>query len=136
MSDRVFLDTNIWLYLYSQDDLEKRSAVEALVGSSDKIFISTQVLNELANVLIRKKGVSVASVRQAVGEIMNVVSLHVVTFDVVQRALNVVENSKYSYYDSLIIASALESSCSVLYSEDLHNKHVVEKRLEILNPFK
>jgi predicted nucleic acid-binding protein len=51
-----------------------------------------------------------------------------------QRALEIVERYRFSWYDSLIVASALESRCEVLYSEDLQHKQRIES-LEIVNPF-
>lgn len=42
---------------------------------------------------------------------------------------------KYSYWDSLIVATALESACKTLFSEDLQSSQVIEKRLKIVNPF-
>ncbi len=42
---------------------------------------------------------------------------------------------QYSYYDSLIIAAALDSNCTILYSEDLKHNHIIENTLTILNPF-
>jgi len=43
---------------------------------------------------------------------------------------------KFSYWDSLIIASALESGCGILYTEDMQDGQVIEDRLRIVNPFK
>lgn len=43
---------------------------------------------------------------------------------------------RYSYYDSLIIAAALEQSCTILYSEDMQNEQIIEHHTLILNPFK
>jgi len=45
------------------------------------------------------------------------------------------EKYKYSYWDSLILASALESSCSIIYSEDMQHGQVIEDNLKIINPF-
>lgn len=44
---------------------------------------------------------------------------------------------KYDYqiFDSIILASALETACETLYSEDLQHKQVVENQLTIINPF-
>jgi predicted nucleic acid-binding protein len=39
-------------------------------------------------------------------------------------------------FDAIIIASALESGCSILYSEDMNDGQVIEKSLRIINPFK
>ncbi|MEI6154767.1 MAG: DNA-binding protein, partial [Deltaproteobacteria bacterium] len=43
---------------------------------------------------------------------------------------------QYSYYDSLIISSALEKKCQILYSEDMQDGQTIEKTLKIVNPFK
>ena len=42
----------------------------------------------------------------------------------------------FSYWDSLIIASALSAGASIVYSEDMQDGLVVADRLEIVNPFK
>lgn len=58
-----------------------------------------------------------------------------ITLDTIKKALSVADKNKYSYYDSLIIASALECGASVLYSEDMHHDHLIENTLRIINPF-
>lgn len=56
MSDKVLLDTNLWVYLYSKDSIEKYEKVNTLFLSSiESIIVSTQVLGELYNVLLKKK---------------------------------------------------------------------------------
>jgi len=52
-----------------------------------------------------------------------------------KKAINLNERYKYSYYDCLIIAAALEAECSVLYTEDMHHNHLIEDKLRITNPF-
>ena len=42
---------------------------------------------------------------------------------------------KFSYWDSLIVSSAIESKCSILYSEDMQHNQIINERLKILNPF-
>jgi predicted nucleic acid-binding protein len=54
---------------------------------------------------------------------------------VIERALMIAETYKYSYFDSLIIASALEHHCRTLYSEDLQHGQIIEGTLTIQNPF-
>jgi len=49
-------------------------------------------------------------------------------------ALDIREKWKFSFYDSLIIAAAVEANCKILYSEDLqHNQKIYD--LTILNPY-
>ncbi len=54
----------------------------------------------------------------------------------IKKALQIKKDSKYSYWDSLIIASALENNCSILYTEDMQDGQVVDGNLSIINPFK
>jgi predicted nucleic acid-binding protein len=62
-------------------------------------------------------------------------SISLITIATINQALAISQRYKYSYFDSLILACAIENSCSTLYSEDMHNKHVVNESLIILNPF-
>jgi predicted nucleic acid-binding protein len=53
----------------------------------------------------------------------------------IEKALKIAQDYKYSYWDSLIIASALENECSILFTEDMQNGQVIEGRLRIKNPY-
>ena len=53
----------------------------------------------------------------------------------IKKALILAEKYNYSYFDSLMVASALTADCSILYSEDMHNGLLIESQLEIINPF-
>jgi len=58
MRNRVFVDSNIWLYLFLQDDDEKyKNAEQYFVNNNlNTIFITSyQVINEVSNVLLKKK---------------------------------------------------------------------------------
>jgi predicted nucleic acid-binding protein len=52
------------------------------------------------------------------------------------KALSLANQYKYSYWDSLIIASALENKCKILYTEDMQDGQIIEGKLKIENPFK
>ena len=45
------------------------------------------------------------------------------------------EKHGYNFYDALVVAAALESRCSVLYSEDFQDRQVIERRVTVRNPF-
>ncbi len=53
----------------------------------------------------------------------------------INHALQIHFKYLYSYYDSLIIAAALDCNCTILYSEDLKHNQIIENTLTILNPF-
>jgi predicted nucleic acid-binding protein len=57
------------------------------------------------------------------------------TIDTHEAALRIAQQYGYHIYDALIAAAALESECTTLYSEDLQDGHVIDKRLTIRNPF-
>ena len=51
------------------------------------------------------------------------------------NALKLKQNYNLQFYDALIVSTALENSCTILYSEDMQDKLVIEKKLKIINPF-
>lgn len=136
MKDKVFLDSNIVIYAYSDDDPLKRSIVQDILNKHDIMVISTQVINEFINVMIKKKKLDYGQISLAVNELFSVLLVDAITMEVIQKAINISIKHGYSYFDSLMLSSAIMSGCSIFYSEDMHNRHVVEKHLEIVNPFK
>ncbi|MEQ1593438.1 MAG: PIN domain-containing protein [Thiobacillaceae bacterium] len=130
-----FLDTNILLYLYSEDEPDKRTRAQLLVRGETRAWVSTQVLSEMANVLHRKFGVTYPDIAIALHEIRAVCATHQVTAETITLALSLAERYRHSYYDSLILAAALECGCNELVSEDMQNGFVIDSRLTIRNPF-
>lgn len=135
MSDKVFFDSNILVYAYSSDDLSKRQRVKELADSCDEIIISTQTINEFVNVMIKKKKMNYHQVSSVINELRNNFVIEIIYEESIQKAIDIATRYSYSYFDSLMIASALMVGCSILYTEDMHNRHVIEN-LRIINPFK
>jgi predicted nucleic acid-binding protein len=135
MPGRRFLDSNVVLYLYSEDELGKKNVAEGLVRGPERAWISTQVLSETANVLRRKFKLDYPDIAAAVAEVRAACDVHVVTAETVAFALKLGERYRYSYFDSLILAAALECGCDTLASEDMQDGFVVESSLTIRNPF-
>jgi predicted nucleic acid-binding protein len=134
MPDKVFIDTNVLIYGYSEDEPDKRQRAIDCVGSGEA-WISTQVLNETINVLKRKFSLSYSQIRDAVQELSEGFPIVLVSVNTIEMALNLAERYQYSYFDSLILASALEAGCQILYSEDLQDGQRIENQLTIVNPF-
>jgi predicted nucleic acid-binding protein len=134
MPDKVFIDTNVLIYGYSEDEPDKRQRAIDCVRSGEA-WISTQVLNETINVLKRKFSLSYSQIRDAVQELSEGFPIVLVSVNTIEMALNLAERYQYSYFDSLILASALEAGCQILYSEDLHDGQRIENQLMIVNPF-
>jgi len=133
--DRAFVDTNLFIYLYSESELDKKKTVEQVLSQYDR-FISTQVINEFCNVAIRKLNLPLFNVRNAVKEICGACSMILVDSDTIESALDLHEKYGYAYYDSLIITSALESDCKYLLTEDMADGQIVDKSLTIRNIFR
>jgi predicted nucleic acid-binding protein len=132
---KVFVDTNLWIYSYSSDELKKHDRAREIIDQNN-VVISTQVLNEFSNVLNKKFKSPWLAVEMAIAEITASSSVVLVTTDTIQAAIAIAERYNFSYYDSLIISSALENHCEYLYSEDLAHTQKIEASLYIINPFK
>jgi len=134
MSDKEFFDTNIFVYLYSEDEPDKQSIAKTLLKKSQAI-ISTQVLSELANVLRKKFKCQYTEIAIIIAQVRAVCQVATITPDTIENALILADKYLYSFYDSLIIAMALAENCTTLYSEDLQHGQVIESTLTIQNPF-
>ena len=136
MTDKILIDTNLWVYLYSKNPTDKYLKIRQIVAENiSTIVISTQILGELYHVLTRKNLVPVSEAREIILEmITNFPILEIDTMKVIQ-ALEINTRYRYSYWDSLIIATALLSNCGLLYSEDMHHEQLIDGKTTIINPF-
>jgi len=134
-NQKIFLDSNIVIYAYCNNSVDKQQKAKKLFVEKE-ITISTQVLQETANTLYRKFKADFHTICSLLEECVdNVSMLHVNTGKTVFQACKIAEKYQYSFYDSLIIASALEAECQILYSEDMQHNQFVEGKLKIINPF-
>ena len=131
MAERFF-DTNVLLYLLSADATKADRVEETLAAGAT---ISVQVLNEFAAVALRKLGMTVAEVRDALEPIMAICKVLPITVEIHQRGLQIAERYRFAIYDAFIIAAALDAGCSTLYTEDLQDGQVIDDVLTIRNPF-
>lgn len=133
MSDKVFLDTNILVYCYMPSDAVKQSKAQN-VANLPNVFISTQVLKEFANVLHKKFKLDWQTINDTLDELERNFNIHTNTSTSIKKACQIADRYNFSFYDSLIIAAALEVDCVILYSEDMHDGQLVESKLTIKNP--
>ena len=139
MSDRYFLDTNIIIYSFDSGEKEKQNISKELIASGLKhshTSISYQVIQEFINVATRKfaQPLSYNDCKFYIDHVLKLMWEVNPSQNLFHEALGIAEKWKYSFYDSLIIASALEASCNILYSEDLQHKQKIYS-LKIVNPF-
>jgi len=132
MSDKFFIDSNICLYLFDED--RKKVAIAESLFTKNAV-VSTQVLAETGNVLSKKFLFSKEKAMDTIRFIRNKVEVKSVTPELFDSASAIFIRYKFSFYDSIIIAAALDAKCSILYTEDLQHKQIIEKTLTIINPF-
>jgi len=136
MPDKAFLDTNVLVYLHSEDDDNKRNAAQNLLDEY-KCMTSLQTFNELSNVWFRKFNLDSVKIEEHLDNIElvcdDILSINRAT---INSALALKDRYGFSYYDSLILASALEGSCNVIFTEDMSDGQIINNSLTIKNPFK
>lgn len=132
MPAKVFFDTSILVYVAIRDDPRSQLAEGlALRGGA----ISVQVLNEMAAVLRRKYRRGWDEIRETLVDIRYLCGRpQSLTAEVHESAIAIAQRYGFHFYDSLIVASALEAGCSTLYTEDLQHNQQIEE-LQVVNPF-
>ena len=119
--DKVFVDSNIFLYTLDCHDQERRAkSISFLENLSNdaRVFISTQVLNEVFVVAVRKLGIDAVLAKNYVRTLadFNVVQM---TPEIIFRAMDCSILNQLSYWDALMISSAHSAKCTKFWTEDL-----------------
>lgn len=137
MNARIFIDTNVLIYAFLDNEPEKHEqAVDLLSEVIGKdVFVSTQVLSEIY-VALTRNGIEHADIEHYLLELEDNMNVPGITFAIIQRCLALKVRYHYSYWDSLILASALDNHCQIIYSEDMQDGQQIEQALTIRNPFK
>jgi len=130
--DKVFADSNILLYLLS-DDIAKKTIAKQILKSYP--VISTQAISENINVLFKKFQLGSEETEQHKNLLLvycRVVPLIPSTID---EAFKLRKQYHLNWYDCTILAAALLDDCNVIYSEDMQHLQYINKKLKIINPF-
>ena len=137
MNDKYFIDSNVFIYVFDETDSEKSTRSVDLIQSAVREgigYISYQVVQETINVITRKLGATAAQTHQFLEDVLVPIWSVNPTDRLYRFGLGIMRRYGFSFYDSLIVAAALESKCRILYSEDLQDGQIIEK-LTIVNPF-
>lgn len=128
-----FFDTSVLIYIAS-GDTDKADRAEAAVAGGGAI--SVQVLNEVANVARRKMQMSWLETHAFLNSLRALLTIHPLTVDIHERGLGLAERYRFSIYDAMIAASALQAGSGTLWSEDMQHGMKLKEGLRILNPFR
>ena len=137
MKEKTFIDTNIFIYAYTGDDEQKHiSACDLLRNSvlNNEIVISVQILNEFYSVMEKYKRPA-CEIKLCLNEIIEQVDVMPLELETIKQCIFIKEKYGYSWWDSLVLSSALENDCTILYSEDMKHHQLIERKLKIINPF-
>jgi len=137
MSDRAFVDTNVFVYLFDRDAPDKRRRARALIEEEHgRLVLSTQVLQEFF-VTVTSKLAKPLPEEEAEAAVRDMAALEVVEVEVgmVLRAIARGRLHKVSLWDALIVEAALARGCERLLTEDMqHGRQFGALRVE--NPFR
>lgn len=139
MSAKYFLDTNILISTFDDDNPGKRDRARALVGdalSDSRGCISTQIVQEFLNAALRKfaKPLTPADAQRFLTVVLEPLCTVFPGIELFQKAITITDQWKFAFYDALVVASAFQSGCTILYSEDFQHGQKIGS-LQILNPF-
>ena len=139
MSVRAFLDTNIFVYAVDRSDINKQKLADSLIGrmiDRRSGVVSYQVVQEFLNVALRKFVVpfTAEQARLCLSTVFRPLLVVQPSLGLFSDAIDIRSRHKLSWYDSLIVAAAIEADCSVLYSEDLSHGMKING-VQIENPF-
>ncbi|MCL2328099.1 MAG: PIN domain-containing protein [Bacteroidetes bacterium] len=127
------VDTNIFLYLRNSDSLEKQKKANDLIDLSP--IVCSQVISEYLNVSKRLLKLSKEQILDICLSDLEGCTIHSVTLSTLRLAHTLISIYDFQLFDSIIVASALEAGCDILYSEDFQHNQLIENRLRIINPF-
>lgn len=136
MNVKIFVDTNILVYahLETENDSKHQKANVLVEKTLQPLVISTQVLHEYYSAMLKNK-MTDEWIQTNIEAMMDYCVIQLITLSVIRLAHNIRICYRFSYWDSLIVASALDAGCTLLYSEDLQPHQLIKDKLRIMNPF-
>jgi predicted nucleic acid-binding protein len=139
MSDRVFLDTNIFVYSFDQSAPDKAARAKRLIRdalASHNGVISFQVVQEFFNVALRRfaRPLKTSEAEQYLGTVFRPLLAVHSSGMLYAEALRLHGQSGLSWFDALIVSAALQADCNLLLTEDLQHGRSFGN-LRIANPF-
>jgi predicted nucleic acid-binding protein len=139
MSARYLLDTNIFVYSFATDDPAKNRTACRLIDEAlhtGKGLVSYQSVQEFFNVALRRftPPIKVDEAQRYFSTVFRPLLAVHSSPALYLEALQLYEQHKLSWYDGLIVASAVLSECEILYSEDFQDGRRFGA-LRVQNPF-
>ena len=129
---KPFIDSNILLYL---NDITSEKKIKAMEIVEAEAMISVQIVFECLNVCLKKLKMSKQTAVEFAKYLLRNCEVIGENKETGIFALELFSRYSLQGFDAKIVATALDASCSILYSEDMQNGLVIDNRLTIVNPF-
>ena len=131
-----FYDSNVWLYGYTDEVSDSKRSVAMRLAALQHVCLSSQVVNEVISNILKARLRTETEVRRLIdGLYSDYVVLEILREDI-QTASELREEYRFSYWDSLIVATVFRAKAEVLYSEDMQDSLQVRGLMTIRNPFR
>lgn len=130
-----FTDSNVWLYSFIATQDPNKTAIANQIIQSGNICLSSQVVNEVCSNLIRKQSFDETRINQLIARFYFAHLVVDLNEQILLSASALRVRYNFSFWDGIIVASALSANAVTFYSEDMHDGLLVENKLKIVNPF-
>ena len=133
MTDKPTLDTNVLIYAFGKHDDKRKQIAKEIIAKCN--IISLQVVNETVYVLLKKFNFQEQELDKVIEFIKQKFVISNLNINILDKTLKIAARYSFSFWDSMMVASAIDNHCSVLYTEDLQHGQVIDGSLKIINPF-
>lgn len=137
VKEPVFVDSNIWIYAFFPSDRDQYVRIMAFLKKlfrEKQVVVSFQVINEVCFYL-KKNGFPEPKLKKIIAAFSKRCEVTEFSRIVLETASDLRKKHSFSYWDSLITASAISAGCTTLYSEDMQDGRIIEA-MHIKNPLK
>lgn len=133
-----FVDSNIWLYALLTPDRRvpdvRQQRARQFLDRLVRPVINAQVVREVCNNLLKKSALDESGLQRWISDWYAICQVHPDSQAQHLRASQLRQTLALSFWDSLIVAAALDAGCTTLYSEDMQHGQRIADRLTIVNP--
>jgi len=116
------------------DNAPKQRAARKIIDEFSCV-VSTQVLNELCSIFTRKHPIPVEELQKIIAAIRVSCEIDAVDNAAIDEALRLVKRYDFSFFDCLMLASALCCGCEYIFTEDIRDGQIINGILKIVNIF-
>jgi predicted nucleic acid-binding protein len=133
MSDIITIDSNILIYAFATENDYRKDVSKQIILNCR--IISLQAINETIFVLLRKFSFPKNELEGIINFFNEQFIITSLTTSILQKTIDIIKKYDLSFWDSMMIAAALNNHCNIFYTEDLTHQQIIENKLQIINPF-